>query len=752
MHRLSCLLLLLLPFFSPAQTPGVKLTKGMKIGESCSIEPGKYTLAGDTADIFRLPVDLSGLRPVILIEGENITVDFQGAELQGSPDRFFPDGFYGLAILVKGKNIAIKNARARGYKVALLADGVENLQLEGCDFSYNYRPKLYSTRERECFSDWLSYHHNERDEWLRYGAGIYLRNCLNATVRTCRVTGGQNGLLMSGCRGALVYNNFFHFNSGLGVGLYRSSDNRIMHNRLEWNVRGYSHRFYERGQDSAAILVYEQSSNNLIAYNSCSHSGDGLFLWAGQSTMDTGEGGCNDNFIYGNDFSYAPTNGIETTFSRNRIQGNYMADCRYGIWAGYSYESLIFANMIVGCRTAIAIEHGQHDTIRQNIFINDTLGIHFWARAEQPSDWGYAQRRDVRSLGHIIDRNVFTGVRNPLKISASQNIAVNGENLFTGFETLLETPLPNEGTKFWRNDIYGTEKQLAAVWANPALRSSEGLNFSHTGDPENPYEPLNVPPGELNEPDSLPDGMLAALPQGFPRGRQLIVIDEWGPFDFRRPTVVLDTTAGNRYSFVLIGPSGKWKLAKMRGVKTVSAVQGTVPAQISVERNPTAEDIRLEFEYTSEQVIATPFGELIPAGETYRFEYRRFEKKPEWKTQFFNFSDSLPPPDVFNAPVAESRSEGLWHAWWDRPAPEVQADRFATLSTADIDLAADQYIITLTSDDGVRLYLDGKLVIDRWNVHEPETDEITVSLGGRHQLRVEHFDAGGFATLECRIR
>ncbi|MEZ4966409.1 MAG: PA14 domain-containing protein, partial [Saprospiraceae bacterium] len=58
----------------------------------------------------------------------------------------------------------------------------------------------------------------------------------------------------------------------------------------------------------------------------------------------------------------------------------------------------------------------------------------------------------------------------------------------------------------------------------------------------------------------------------------------------------------------------------------------------------------------------------------------------------------------------------------------------------------------LTSDDGVRLYLDDKLVIDRWNVHEPETEEITVTLGGRHQLRVEHFDAGGFAALECRIR
>ena len=33
-----------------------------------------------------------------------------------------------------------------------------------------------------------------------------------------------------------------------------------MHNRVDWCVRGYSHTFYNRGQDSAGILIYEQSS------------------------------------------------------------------------------------------------------------------------------------------------------------------------------------------------------------------------------------------------------------------------------------------------------------------------------------------------------------------------------------------------------------------------------------------------------------------------------------------------------------
>ena len=136
-----------------------------------------------------------------------------------------------------------------------------------------------------------------------------------------------------------IWNNTFSFLSGIGIGLYRASDSTIMHNRIDWCVRGYSHGFYNRGQDSAGLLMYEQSSNNVVAYNSVTHGGDGLFLWAGQTTMDTGQGGANDNLFYDNDFSHAPTNGIEATFSRNAFIGNRVEECWHGVWGGYSYDS-----------------------------------------------------------------------------------------------------------------------------------------------------------------------------------------------------------------------------------------------------------------------------------------------------------------------------------------------------------------------------------------------------------------------------
>lgn len=625
MRHLLLFLLSLAGSFLTAQVPEITLTKGLIIKQSCRIKAQTYTLAGNPADKFEPPADPAKAIAVITIMGDHLTVDFQNAELRGALSQIRPDEFTGVAIRVQGQHVTVKNARARGYKIALLATGADHLTLENCDFSYNYRPRLLSTREKEDEADWLSYHHNEQQEWMRYGAGIYLDSCQQTIVKDCRVTGGQNALLLVGCNDALIYNNTFHFNSGLGIGLYRSSRNRLMHNFLDWNVRGYSHGVYQRGQDSAGLLLYEQSSNNTIAYNSATHSGDGLFLWAGQSTMDSGQGGCNDNFIFGNDFSCAPTNGVEVTFSRNRIQGNIITECTYGIWAGYSYQTVIMGNLITNCRTGVAIEHGQQDTIRQNYFGDDSTGVQLWMRAEQPQDWGYAQKRDTRSRDHNVDRNVFAGVRKPLKISASQNISINGENLFFQFDQLLAAAQPNENLRFVRNDLFGSSAQLSATWQQAELAPWKSVNFNHADQrPTDLYAPLQTSYGELHEPDSLADGMLAVLAPEHPRGRQWIMMGEWGPYDFRRPLAMpeTDTVRGGNYVLRLLGPPGTWRLVKRDGAGRVSAEEGRVPGQMVVERDPAQAAVRLEFEYIGAQAIMTEWGEPVAAGKPYKFDFQ----------------------------------------------------------------------------------------------------------------------------------
>ena len=693
------------------------LTTGMKINKTTKIKKGVYKIDAPAA------ITAS----VIIIEGQNITVDFQNAILTGSNSAKTPDAFSGVAILVRnGKNITIKNLKAKGYKVVLMAKSVDKLSLENCDFSYNYRPRLNSTQEKEDISDWMSYHHNEKDEWLRYGAAIYLRNCNNATIRNCKVTGGQNALMMTQCNNGEIYNNDFSFNSGIGIGMYRCNNNRVMYNRINFNVRGYSHGVYNRGQDSAGILVYEQSNNNLFYKNSATHSGDGFFLWAGQTTMDSGTGGCNDNIIAENDFSYAPTNGVEITFSRNRVTGNRIFECDHGIWGGYSFNSRIDDNQFRNNRIAIAIEHGQYNEIFNNLFSKDGEAIRLWARKEQPADWGYAKHRDTRSVGYSIALNSFNHNTIALNLNRTDSIEI-WDNSFSYVETRLKL----DSTV---SNIDSMEKELVDTgWYRPEIK-----------DPIDPFKG---------------NGKLA--------GRKNILITEWGPYDFRYPIIwnINPADKSDTIKFELLGPKGKWVIKNSRGIQGISASGGVFPASITAQKTNTDRvDIFIELEYTGEKII-TAFGETIAANKPYRFFFKKFFQPLDWEVLFFSLDTvnynpiretGLFPPNVRVAPVKTEKVNKLDYAWWGGIRADQQYKQFITIATAEADIPPGNYELSVTWDDAVRIYMDNKLILDEWNPSKYTFDEspnrkIPLQITGKHQFRVEHLELGGFATLSLKL-
>ncbi|HEY3219218.1 MAG TPA: NosD domain-containing protein [Gemmatimonadales bacterium] len=408
---------MLLLVLALAQAP-IELQPGMVITQSMRVIPKTYRFAG----------------PPIIVRGDSITVDFRGATLVGIDPHADPDQARDTAIVIDGgSNIRIVQANIHGYKIGILARGTRQLTLRNNDLSDNWKPRLFSLVEHESLVDWLSFHHNEHDEWLRFGAAIYLQDVTGADVRDNVAVGGMNGLLLVRTNGAMIRDNTFSFNSGLGIGLYRSSDDTIIHNQLDYNVRGYSHRFYARGQDSADLLLFEQSSRNLVALNSMTHGGDGVFLWAGQTTMDSGTGGANDNLFYGNDVSYATANGVEATFSRNEIIANRAWGSEYGVWGGYSYQTEIIGNDFRGNRTGVAIEHGQDNVIANNRFDYDSTAIRLWADSIEPSDWGYPKHHDTRSRDYRIGGNEFISNRSGLTVRNT-----------TGVDTLavISRPVP----------------------------------------------------------------------------------------------------------------------------------------------------------------------------------------------------------------------------------------------------------------------------------------------------------------------
>ena len=84
-------------------------------------------------------------------------------------------------------------------------------------------------------------------------------------------------------------------------------------------------------------------------------------------------------------------------------------------------------------------------------------------------------------------------------------------------------------------------------------------------------------------------------------------------------------------------------------------------------------------------------------------------------------------------------------AWGGEPLREMSADDFAIRWTGRIDIPkAGRYRFFTTSDDGVRLYIDGKRIIDNWTDHAPAVDTAEVSLrAGQVDVVIEYYEGVG---------
>lgn len=649
------------------------------------------------------------------MQGDSLTLDLTGVVLEGTDPTSDPDQAAGIAIRIDGgRNVRIVGGRIRGYKIGILASGTRGLEVRNSDLSHNWKPRLFSLVEHESLVDWLSFHNNEAQEWRRFGAAIYLDNVSGGLIQANAVTQGMNGLLMNRVDHVTVRDNNFSWNSGLGIGLYRSSDNTIIRNSVDFNIRGYSHGFYRRGQDSAGILLYEQSSNNVVALNSATHGGDGVFLWAGNYTMNTGQGGSNDNVFYANDLSFAPANGIEATFSRNTFVANIAEGNDYGLWGGYSFDSRIVANCFANNRYGIAIEHGQQNSIIANRFIGDSTAIRLWGDSIEPSDWGYPKHRDTRSRDYLIERNAYEAVPRKFQLSNTAPVAIRDSSASSGTRSTTSTPCG--------------------------------------GIPSVPSDQAHLIPALPGVPGAIPRPAVSR------RHRSAIIVDEWGPYDYRYPKLwPADSTRAAPLRLVVHGPPGTWSVVSRAGLRDISASSGRTGDTVRVTPHPdSAGHWELVMEYRGVATVSAR-GERRAADVPVRFSYSRYDPPVAWQVRAWAWPDSLDPRREGNWQRLTSGQRLFERTWprldimWYRPTiAELPQARFALEATGTVTLPDGEYTLRTISDDGIRVRVDGRLVIDNWDLHGSEVDYAPLT-GGRHEITVEFFQIEGWAELRLDI-
>lgn len=80
------------------------------------------------------------------------------------------------------------------------------------------------------------------------------------------------------------------------------------------------------------------------------------------------------------------------------------------------------------------------------------------------------------------------------------------------------------------------------------------------------------------------------------------------------------------------------------------------------------------------------------------------------------------------------------------PAAGLPADGFSARWTRTVNFPAGNYRFTTTSDDGVRLWVNGHLLIDKWVDQTASSHSGVIFLSGNVPLKLEYYENGGLAS------
>ncbi|MFN0085178.1 MAG: Ig-like domain-containing protein [Blastocatellia bacterium] len=122
-----------------------------------------------------------------------------------------------------------------------------------------------------------------------------------------------------------------------------------------------------------------------------------------------------------------------------------------------------------------------------------------------------------------------------------------------------------------------------------------------------------------------------------------------------------------------------------------------------------------------------------------------------WKGEYFN-NRSL------NGSPAMIRDDGPgsinfeWGFGGPSSACGLGVENFSVRWSRELQMAGGVYRFTTFSDDGIRLYIDGASVLDRWIDRGETRDDVDVTLtAGRHTIVFEYYENGGLASARLFI-
>jgi hypothetical protein len=354
------------------------------------------------------------------------------------------------------------------------------------------------------------------------------------------------------------------------------------------------------------------------------------------------------------------------------------------------------------------------------------VAIRLWAVPEQPNDWGYPKHRDTRSRDYEIARNVFAGNRVGLLVAQTSGSRVTG-NTFIKVDSAIVV----------------TDSSRLVVTANDTTR----LHAPVASGQWPPAAPAWKAPAGVVLPKRLAGGLDPANDSLAQRDISAIIIDEWGPYDWRSPKLwPVGSSRSTPLALRVLGPAGAWKVIGRRGIASLSKERGKMGDTIVVTPIKELEnDLELTLEYRGVSVTS-PRGVKHAAGTPYTFSYGRFDPVGPWHVSFFALADSVAP----RGPITTLDTPRLDYMWYRTTVPGVPQANFRISATAEVTVGPGSHRLRTISDDAIRVWVDDRLVIDNWKPHESEVNVAEIA-PGTHKLRVEYYQLDGWTELRVEV-
>lgn len=105
----------------------------------------------------------------------------------------------------------------------------------------------------------------------------------------------------------------------------------------------------------------------------------------------------------------------------------------------------------------------------------------------------------------------------------------------------------------------------------------------------------------------------------------------------------------------------------------------------------------------------------------------------------------------FDRPLFERIDRQIYFSDLDSPFPsDLPQQGFSVRWTGQLEAPRPGlFVLATKSDDGLRMWLDGKLVIDDWTEHAEKSNRASLELsGGWHDFRIEYYQKAGTASVK----